>query len=435
MLLIGVPCLSHAAGLDEAKAAARVRDYARMAAVLEPLAAKGDAEAQYQLGGLYRSGLGVTKNEAIAVEWIRRAALQGHANAQHTLAVMYEQGAGTPVNKPEALRWLRAAAAQGHALAKAALSSTAREPDADPGESLRRAAARGQLDDVRGLLSRGVSVDIADDSGRTPLIEAAANGHAAVIDALLRHGADVRARDRYGDTALHVAVREGNSLAVDGLLAAGADVNAADANGNTPLMAAAIKGHQAIAARLIAQRCDIHAKNKSGQTAIVLANRNQHQAIVATLVSHGAKLPEPQGEIRSVRPKPAEPRNEGRGSPPLNLAALAHCCGVSLLRVGGGRDHHALRFRGGLGDAVDDSIYGIRAPQRSSRSANHLDSVDVLDRYVQRVPINTAKKLAVFAAAINQDLHFVVKYVAESARAQLPVMVVSLGHVEPRHCA
>ena len=135
---------------------------------------------------------------------------------------MYEQGAGTPVNKPEALRWLRAAAAQGHALAKAALSSTAREPDADPGESLRRAAARGQLDDVRGLLSRGVSVDIADDSGRTPLIEAAANGHAAVIDALLRHGADVRARDKAGNTPLSLALARSRSDAASILRKAGA---------------------------------------------------------------------------------------------------------------------------------------------------------------------------------------------------------------------
>ncbi|MDH3343142.1 MAG: hypothetical protein OEM07_05415, partial [Gammaproteobacteria bacterium] len=39
--------------MDDAKMAARTRDYPRMAAILKKLAADHDAEAQYQLANLY----------------------------------------------------------------------------------------------------------------------------------------------------------------------------------------------------------------------------------------------------------------------------------------------------------------------------------------------------------------------------------------------
>ena len=42
-------------------------------------ATKGDADAQNNLGNMYRDGLGVLKDEAEAVRWYRLAAVQGHA--------------------------------------------------------------------------------------------------------------------------------------------------------------------------------------------------------------------------------------------------------------------------------------------------------------------------------------------------------------------
>ncbi|MEJ2552936.1 MAG: hypothetical protein P8079_02720 [Gammaproteobacteria bacterium] len=63
--------------------AVRVRDYARAAQLLKPLAQQGDAEAQYRLAGFYRMGTGVAKSHKTAVRWLRRAAKQGYVKAQY----------------------------------------------------------------------------------------------------------------------------------------------------------------------------------------------------------------------------------------------------------------------------------------------------------------------------------------------------------------
>ena len=54
----------------------------------------GDAEAQYQLGRLYRTGIGVEKNETIAANWLAMAARKQHAGAQAVLGEMLWTGAG-----------------------------------------------------------------------------------------------------------------------------------------------------------------------------------------------------------------------------------------------------------------------------------------------------------------------------------------------------
>ena len=47
-----------------------------------PRAHRGDAEAQYQLGILYGTGVGLPLDLAKSAEWHRRAAEQGHDKAQ-----------------------------------------------------------------------------------------------------------------------------------------------------------------------------------------------------------------------------------------------------------------------------------------------------------------------------------------------------------------
>jgi TPR repeat protein len=78
----------------------------RVAAVLfSPLAEKGDARAQYNLGLLYASGLGVVHDYQAALKWHRLAARQGHAGAQNALAQMYAKGHGVPQDNVRAHMW------------------------------------------------------------------------------------------------------------------------------------------------------------------------------------------------------------------------------------------------------------------------------------------------------------------------------------------
>ena len=83
-----------AAPIDDAAAANARGDYEAALTIIRPLAAKGEAWAQYRLGDSYRNGEGVPKNDAEAVKWYRLAAAQGNALAQLVLGAMYESGQG-----------------------------------------------------------------------------------------------------------------------------------------------------------------------------------------------------------------------------------------------------------------------------------------------------------------------------------------------------
>lgn len=83
-----------------------------------PLAHKGNAEAQRNVGIMFQQGLGVPQNEAEAAHWYRQAADKGHARAQQNLGAMYEEGAGVIQDYVEAAKWYRFAAAGGNVNAK-----------------------------------------------------------------------------------------------------------------------------------------------------------------------------------------------------------------------------------------------------------------------------------------------------------------------------
>ena len=121
-------------------------DPGKAASLLGVAAAKGDALAQYRLATLYGAGLGVARDEAVAldwmgkaaaqrqpdaeyfmaamesrkhndaasVDWLRRASRHGHAEAQYRLGLDYAEGRGVAKDGPEALGWLQQAARNGH---------------------------------------------------------------------------------------------------------------------------------------------------------------------------------------------------------------------------------------------------------------------------------------------------------------------------------
>jgi Ankyrin repeats (3 copies) len=107
-------------------------------------------------------------------------------------------------------------AAPSRQLARAATSSVER------GESLRGAAAAGNLTAVKAALGSSFDVDARDRSGRTALMLAILNGHADVVDALLAHGAAINAADSSGVRPLQMARTKGNEEIIDSLLRAGA---------------------------------------------------------------------------------------------------------------------------------------------------------------------------------------------------------------------
>ena len=74
----------------------------------------GDANAQFDLGLLYRHGDVVEQNHEKAVKWYSLSAGQGNINAQINLGYMYTYGFGVEQSDYEAFYWYGQAAKQGN---------------------------------------------------------------------------------------------------------------------------------------------------------------------------------------------------------------------------------------------------------------------------------------------------------------------------------
>jgi V8-like Glu-specific endopeptidase len=118
ILMLGLLVPAAGAELDDAVAAAHRGDYAAALGRLSPLAAKGDARAQFDIGFMHAYGWGVPRDPAAAIPWYRKAADQGLAVAQHSLGLAFVNGDGVRPDDAEAARWFARAAAQGFAQAQ-----------------------------------------------------------------------------------------------------------------------------------------------------------------------------------------------------------------------------------------------------------------------------------------------------------------------------
>ena len=106
LILAGTPASGQSvtAGID----AWQRSDYSGAVAIWRPLAEKGDADAQFNLGQAYRLGRGVQTNLAAAKTWFERAANQGHIDAETTLGLLLFQNN----EQFDGLKWLKKAAEQ-----------------------------------------------------------------------------------------------------------------------------------------------------------------------------------------------------------------------------------------------------------------------------------------------------------------------------------
>lgn len=118
IVVIFIASRAAAGPIEDSDAAYRRGDYAAAYALSRPLADRGDAAAQSQIGLMYDQGRGVAQSDVEAVRWYRLAADQGYAAAQLNLGTMFAQGRGVPQSDADAARLYRLAADQGYELAQ-----------------------------------------------------------------------------------------------------------------------------------------------------------------------------------------------------------------------------------------------------------------------------------------------------------------------------
>jgi hypothetical protein len=184
-------------------------------------------------------------------------------------------------------------------------------------ETIERAIARGDLDDVRRhlahdprriepaapgrlpplhqavlrrqtaialfLIEAGAYIDALDTSRRTPLHVAVIRDETSIVPALLEQGAALGWRDQQGWTPLHHAAARNSVEIAQALLNAGADPNALSEAGGTALHEAAAAGATDVARLLLAAGVDPKIRSTSGATARDLAQEYRHPALLDLL--------------------------------------------------------------------------------------------------------------------------------------------------------
>ncbi|OAN67170.1 SPOR domain-containing protein [Sphingomonas sp. TDK1] len=114
LFLLASLCLPATASAQNAAVKAGVEayergDYAGAMRAWRPAAEKGDADAQYNMGQIYKLGRGVPADMVEAEKWYRLAALQGHDLGEANYGmVLFENG-----KREAAVPWLERAVAHG----------------------------------------------------------------------------------------------------------------------------------------------------------------------------------------------------------------------------------------------------------------------------------------------------------------------------------
>ncbi len=96
--------------IEDALRAYRNGDYKTAFGLIKPLAEKGDATAQFNIGVMYAKGQGVQKDDSEAAKWYRKSAEQGDGYAQYSLGMIYKKGVGVAQDYVLAHMWYNLAA-------------------------------------------------------------------------------------------------------------------------------------------------------------------------------------------------------------------------------------------------------------------------------------------------------------------------------------
>jgi len=137
--------------------------------------------------------------------------------------------------------------------------------------ALLQSAEAGNLTEVGDIIDAGVSPNVQDSAGMTPLMMAVTHDHRPVVELLLARGADVNVGDVNGVTALMLAANNERAVLLQRLLARGGNVNAQTRTGWTALIGAAWNGHPSIVRQLLAAGANPALLDRTGRTALQYA--------------------------------------------------------------------------------------------------------------------------------------------------------------------
>jgi ankyrin repeat protein len=150
------------------------------------------------------------------------------------------------------------------------------------------AALRGEILNVKIIVSRISNINLPLDNGQTAIMYAAQNGNFEICKYLLEKGAKIDAKSYDGKTTLIHAIKAGQTNIAELLIKQGANVNLPDIFGRTPLIYSAFAGDSASCILLLKNGADISIKDEDGVDALMGATRNYREKTVQLLLNNGA---------------------------------------------------------------------------------------------------------------------------------------------------
>jgi hypothetical protein len=146
------------APVGEVKALINKGDYAAAIRILQPLADRGDAEAENDIATMHKEGWGFPQSDADAITWFRRSAEHGNAEAQGTLGAMYREGEGVAQDYVRAWLWFNRAAQNANQAMKSHVEMFTNLRD-----GLEYLMNRAQLAEAKRLATQGWIPDTASE--------------------------------------------------------------------------------------------------------------------------------------------------------------------------------------------------------------------------------------------------------------------------------
>ena len=114
------------------------------------------------------------------------------------------------------------------------------------------------------LIDLDADVDVADGDGWRAIHNSSLNGDIELVEKLLSCGADANQPTQDGRCAIHYASRTGKLDVLDALIGANVELNVADQDGLTPVHLAGASCEKGSLEKLVAAGADIDAKSNNG---------------------------------------------------------------------------------------------------------------------------------------------------------------------------
>ncbi|UCG30683.1 MAG: ankyrin repeat domain-containing protein [candidate division WOR-3 bacterium] len=158
-------------------------------------------------------------------------------------------------------------------------------------DEIHDASQQGDFDRVKTLVEENAElVNLADETGHTPLHYAAAGGQVEIARFLISEKADVNALNTVNQSVLLYAAYFGNAEIAEELIASGATLNDQDIFGRSPLHYAARQRSMDALMLLIDNNAELDIRDNIGETPLHFAIRWGYDDIAETLIDGGTDL-------------------------------------------------------------------------------------------------------------------------------------------------